>query len=324
MVRQFVSIVAPVYNEQDCIEEFIRRCLAVADSLDERYRFELVLVDDGSRDNSLAVMKKVARTDARVRVVELSRNYGQTPALQAGLDRARGDILVTLDSDLQHFPEEIPEFLARLEEDYDVVCGWRKDRAEGRIRRWPSRVANLLIGKIAGIDLHDFGTTFRACRRFVLEDVRLFGEFHRFVPALLKNAGGRVCEIPIRNIVRPTGKSNYGIGRTLGVFLDLFTLYFFTHYLDRPMRAFGKLAILSGTAGFSILTAMIVIAYAYNLPLFREHPGWFILGSMLLLVGIQLLLVGILSEILIRIHFQQGDRRVYRVRREWSGSEATV
>ncbi len=319
-MRPLVSIVAPVYNEEAVIGEFIRRSLNVADSLEQRYRFELVLVDDGSSDRSFELMQQEAGADPRVRLVELMRNYGQTPALQAGLDRAVGDIVVTMDSDLQHFPEEIPAFLEKLEHGFDVVCGWRHQRAEGVLRRWPSRLANLVIARIARLPLHDFGTTFRACRKQAVDDIRLFGEFHRFVPVLLRNAGGRVTEIPIKNIVRPAGASNYGLGRTVGVLLDLFVLYFFTHYLDRPMRAFGKLALVAFTAGSTVLGVMIAIAYRYGLPMFRDHPGWFILGSMLELAGFQLLLVGILAEILIRIHYEHGDRRVYRVRQEWTGA----
>ncbi|MBT9589181.1 glycosyltransferase family 2 protein [bacterium] len=314
MSTELVSIVSPVYNEQAVIVEFIQRCLAVADSLAQNYRFEVVLVNDGSTDNSLKILRQQAALDSRIKVVELMRNYGQAAALQAGLDSATGEIVITLDSDLQHFPEEIPAFLAKLEEDYDLVCGWRHQRAEGVMRRFPSRVANWLIRRVSGVDLHDFGTTFRACRSRTLDDLRLFGEFHRFVPALLKNAGGRVTEIPIRNIVRPAGVSNYGLGRTIGVFLDLFVLYFFTHYLDRPMRAFGTIALAAISGGMTILLTMLIGAHWTGQPLFSTRPGWFILGSMLLLVGLQLILVGILAEILVRIHYDHGNRRVYRIR----------
>lgn len=314
---ELVSVVAPVYNEEAVIEEFVERTLAVADSLKAQYRFEVVLVDDGSRDGTLVLLKALSQQYERVRIIELNRNYGQTPALQAGIDQAKGDIIVTLDADLQHFPEEIPAFLDKLGDEFDVVCGWRHERAEGKIRRWPSKVANLMISRISGLKLHDFGTTFRACRAEAVDDLRMFGEFHRFVPVLLAHFGGKITEIPIKNIERPAGVSNYGLGRTVGVFLDLFVLYFFINYLDRPMRAFGKLGLLAGGMGSTILGIMVAIAYTYNLPLFRDHPGWFILGSMLLLVSIQMILAGILAEILIRIHYSQGDGRVYRIRKEW-------
>lgn len=182
--RPLVSIIAPVYNEEAVIEEFLSRVVATIARLKERYDFEILLVDDGSRDNSLAVMKRFSRFDRRVRVLELRRNYGQTPALQAGLDAARGDIFVTMDSDLQHFPEEIPHFLNKLEEGYDCVCGWRHQRQEGAVRRWPSRVANYFLRRISSLELHDFGTTYRSYRADIARNIRMFGEFHRFVPVL--------------------------------------------------------------------------------------------------------------------------------------------
>jgi glycosyltransferase involved in cell wall biosynthesis len=318
MSQTLVSIIAPVYNEEALIEEFYRRVAAVADGGAKRYRFEFILVDDGSRDGSLAIMRRLAEEDPRLRVIQLRRNYGQTPAIQAGLDAARGDILITLDADLQHYPEEITAFLAKLEEGFDIVCGWRHERAEGVLRRWPSALANRIVRWISGVDIHDFGTTFRAYRREIVKDLRLFGEFHRFIPALGATLGGNIAELPIRNIERPAGKSNYGIGRTTGVFLDLFVLFFIVRYMDRPMRAFGKLALATFGVGALILATMVVLAYVYNVHMVQEHLGWFMLSVLLMLAGIQILLTGLLAEILIRIHFGQGDRRVYQIRKEWN------
>lgn len=324
MDRQLVSVVAPVYNEDELIGEFIRRTGAVLDSLAAQYRFEIVLVDDGSTDGTLAVMKSLLAAERRLRVIELRCNVGQTSAIQAGLDAARGEIIITLDADLQHFPEEIPDFLGKLAEGFDMVCGWRHQRAEGIIRRWPSRAANLLIRRIARLQIHDFGTTFRAYRTELVRDLRLYGESHRFIPALGQILGGRITEIPIKNIDRPKGKSKYGIGRTTGVFLDLFVLFFFVRYLDRPMRAFGKLALWSFGLGFAIMTSLVAGAYILQVHMVKQHPGWFILAALLMLSGVQLLLTGILAEILIRIHFEQGDRRVYQIRREWGGEDAAA
>jgi len=316
-VKLLVSIVAPVYNEESVIQEFVERVRATIATLAADYDFEIVLVDDGSRDRSLAIMRRMVDQEPRLRVVQLRRNYGQTAALQAGLDAARGQILITMDSDLQHFPEEIPTFLAKLAEGYDMVCGWRHERAEGILRRWPSSAANLLIRLISGLSVHDFGTTYRAYNADLVKEIRLFGEFHRYVPVLGYAAGGRITDIPIRNIVRPAGRSNYGLGRSLGVFLDLVLLTFLSRYLDRPLRAFGKLGLLATSTGVAIITFLVVYAYTYNIPTVRTYSGWFLMAVMLILAGVQIILAGILAEILVRVHYAQGDRRVYRVREEW-------
>ncbi len=312
-----VSVIAPVYNESKVVAEFVRRVFEAVRALETAYDFEIVLVDDGSTDDSLELMKKLAGERPGLRVIELRRNYGQTAALQAGLDASAGRILITMDSDLQHFPEEIPAFLERLEQGYDIVCGWRHQRREGVLRRWPSRVANLLLGWISGMPLHDFGTTFRAYRSELTKEIRLFGDSHRYIPILGKVAGARVTEIPIRNIERPHGKSNYGIGRTLGVTLDLILVYFLVHYLDRPLRAFGKLGIVLGAIGAAVLSVLVVYGYTYNVAAVREHSGWFLVSIMLMLSSLQIILVGILAEILIRVHYSTEGHRVYNVRREW-------
>jgi glycosyltransferase involved in cell wall biosynthesis len=317
-----VSVVAPVYNEETIIEEFVARLSRAADSVKDLYDMEFVLVDDGSRDSSLAKMKALTAGEPRLRIVELRRNYGQTAALQAGLDAARGEILVTMDSDLQHFPEEIPAFLSKLAEGYDVVCGWRHQRREGIIRRWPSRVANLIIRRLSGITIHDFGTTFRAYRADIVKELRLFGEFHRYVPVLAHMAGAKMTEMPIENIERTTGKSNYGVGRTFGVMLDLCVLHFMNKYLDRPMRAFGAISAFGFLVALGIVAYLLGYAWYYDVAeMVRVRSGWFLTAIMIALASVQVLLTGILAEILMRVHFAQGDRRVYRIRREWSGRE---
>jgi glycosyltransferase involved in cell wall biosynthesis len=316
-----VSIVAPVFNEEDVIAEFVRRTVAAIAPLDGRYRFELILVDDGSRDRSLERMRGCARDEPRLRVIELERNYGQSQALQAGIDAARGGILITLDADLQHFPEEIPAFLAKLEEGFDIVCGWRHARAEGVMRRAPSKMANRLIRWATGLEIHDVGTTFRAYRADIAKQIRLLGEQHRFVPALAASLGARITELPIENIVRRTGKSSYGLGRTTGVFLDIVFLRFIFRYLDRPIRLFGRIALLFFLAAAAL--AAVVVAFPLVL-------GWgaleansatilalIIIGVSLSLAGVQMLLTGVISEVIVRIHFAQDDRRLYHVRREW-------
>jgi glycosyltransferase involved in cell wall biosynthesis len=311
-----VSVIAPVYNEAAVIEEFVARLTAALAPLEGRYAFEIILVNDGSSDASLDRLRRCLQRELRLRVIDLCRNYGQTAALQAGLDAARGEILVTMDADLQHFPEEIPRFLATLEQGYDMVCGWRHHRAEGILRRWPSTAANVLIRRIARLPIHDFGTTFRAYRAELMKDIRLFGEFHRYIPVLGHAAGGRITEIPIENVERPAGKSSYGLGRSLGVSLDLVLLLFFSRWLDRPLRIFGKIALAAFSVGGGILTFLVVYAYATNVPTVRAYSGWFLMSVMLILASVQIMMTGILAEILVRIHYGQGDRRVYRVREE--------
>jgi glycosyltransferase involved in cell wall biosynthesis len=317
-----VSIVAPVYNEEAVLGEFVRRLTEAVAPLEGRYTFELVMVNDGSRDASLARLKACLETEPRLRIVDLARNYGQTAALQAGLDAARGEILITMDADLQHFPEEIPSFLSVLEQGYDMVCGWRHRRAEGIVRRWPSRAANAIIRWISGIQIHDFGTTFRAYNAELMRDIRLLGEFHRYIPVLGHMAGGRITEIPIENVVRPAGKSSYGLGRTQNVFLDLIVLVFLARYLDRPMRAFGSLGLAAFVAGGSIFSFLVAYGYYYHLPMVRDYSGWFLMSLMLILAAVQIVLAGVLAEVMVRIHYSQGDRRVYRIRQEWAAEPA--
>lgn len=315
--RPLVSIVAPVYNEAGTFPEFLRRTQVVCDSLMPRYHFEFIIVDDGSTDGSLALATELMGAEPRLKVVELRRNFGQTAALQAGLAAATGEIIISMDADLQHFPEDIPTFLSTLDQGYDLVCGWRHQRKEGIIRRWPSRAANIVIRRVCGLAIHDFGTTFRCYRRDLVSHIRLLGEQHRFVPALAELVGARVTEIPIQNIVRPVGSSNYGIGRTVNVALDILFLYFSRRYFTRPLKAFGKIAMLMFLVGGTIASTLLVYAYRTGTPAVREHSGWFILSMMLLVAGLQILLAGILAEIVVRIYYRLGDEDGYVVRRIW-------
>jgi glycosyltransferase involved in cell wall biosynthesis len=319
--RTLVTVAIPVYNEQRVLPELLERLAKVADGPCKQYDFEFIFVDDGSRDGSLDVEKDLIAKDHRLRVVELRRNYGQTAALQAGLDEAQGDIIITMDADLQHFPEDIPAFLERIEAGSDVVCGWRKKRREGAVRRWPSRAANWMIRRISGLDIHDIGTTFRAYRRDIVEDISLLGENHRFVPVFANIAGARIEEIVIENIERPEGKSNYGLGRVLAVWLDLFFLYFYVRYLDRPIRAFGGLGFLLIFAASAIVGVLGGIALIYGRPVVYERTGWIYLAVLLFMTGTQLLMTGILAEVLARIYFARTRRTQhspYKVRRRYA------
>lgn len=318
--RQLVSVVIPVFNESAVLPRLLERLEEVAEDLSSRYSFEFVLVDDGSTDGSLARLTELLENHPRLRVVELRRNYGQTAALQAGFERVSGEIVVSMDADLQHFPEEIPAFLEQIEAGNDVVCGWRHDRKEGPLRRWPSAVANKMLRAVTRLEVHDIGTTFRAYRREILDDVFLLGENHRFVPAFARMAGARIAEVKISNISRPTGASSYGLGRTLGVFLDLFVLYYFVRHLDRPVRIFGKVALALFSVGIVIAAWLLWLAVAHGVPSVRDHSGWFMLSIALLVISVQVMLTGVLAEVLARLYYEPGKRTPYRVRREWSGA----
>ena len=250
------SIVVPFHNEEENVTVLYARLKQVMEQVGES--FELVLVDDGSSDRTYKLLEEIAAVDSRVLVVKLRRNFGQTSALAAGFDHASGEFILAMDGDLQHDPNEIPNFLEKLEEGYDVVSGWRKERIDNFVmRRIPSRCANWLMAKLSGVDIHDFGTTFKAYRREVIQNIPLYGEMHRFIPALASWYGASICEIPIRNVMRERGKSHYGIGRTFRVFFDLLTIRFLLKYMSRPLHFFGSFGALGILAG-SIISALLL------------------------------------------------------------------
>jgi len=313
-----VSVVAPVFNESASLPAFVQRLAAVSRQLGDRYDWEFILVDDGSTDGSLEICRGLISAEPRLRVIELRRNFGQTAALQAGLAAAAGGVVISMDSDLQHFPEDIPQFLARIDDGYDLVCGWRRTRREGVLRRWPSRAANWMIKRVAGVEIHDFGTTFRAYRADLVQHISLLGEQHRFVPAIAAQVGARVVEIPIENVPRPHGASNYGLSRTFGVFLDLVFLYFSTKYFSRPLKAFGKIALLLWGAGTIIAGSLVTYSWITGISTVRQRGGWFLLAAVLWLASLQLLMTGLLAEILVRVYYRASGTPSYVVRREWS------
>jgi glycosyltransferase involved in cell wall biosynthesis len=320
--RTLVSVAIPVYNEEKVLPELVDRLAKVAEQLSATYRFEFIFVDDGSRDRSREVVKQLIAKEPRLSLVELRRNFGQTAALQAGLDEARGPIIITMDADLQHFPEDIPAFLAKIEAGCDVVCGWRHQRKEGIIRRWPSRAANWMIRRASGVTVHDVGTTFRAYRREIVEDIALLGEHHRFVPVFARTEGAVIDEVPIENIERFEGKSNYGLGRVLNVWLDLFFIYFYVNYFDRPIRVFGKLASLLFAGALAITSTLGVQAVLYGTPVVYQRTGWVYLAALLVLTATQLVMTGILAEVLARLYFRKsGPRTRYKVRRRFTQSD---
>jgi glycosyltransferase involved in cell wall biosynthesis len=308
------SVVVPFHNEEENVTALYDRLKEVMEQVGES--FELVLVDDGSSDRSYKLLEEIAAVDSRVLVVKLRRNFGQTPALAAGFDHAQGDYILAMDGDLQHDPTEIPAFLEKLEEGYDVVSGWRKERIDNFVmRRIPSRIANWLMAKLSGVDIHDFGTTYKAYRREVIHAVPLYGEMHRFIPALASWYGASICEIPIKNVNRERGKSHYGIGRTFRVFFDLLTIRFLLKYMMRPLHFFGSigaLSILGGGAVSMLLLGLKIFTHQHTMD---EHGPLFVVAGILILAGIQLLAIGLLGELQVRHYHHGGQRAPYAIDR---------
>ena len=254
-------------------------------------------------------------SDSRVRIVTLRRNFGQTAALKAGFDAARGEIIISMDGDLQHDPEEIPAFLAKIEEGYDIVSGWRAERRDGWLtRRLPSRIANWMMAKLSGVELHDFGTTFKAYRREIIQNIPLYGELHRFIPALAAWSGARITEIPINNPPRQNGKSNYGLSRTLHVFLDLLSTKFLLDYSTRPLHFFGFLGLLLTGVGSFIGSFLAFKKLVLHQAIMLQNGPMLFAATLLILVGVQILCLGLVAEILSRTYYESQGKPIYAVR----------
>jgi glycosyltransferase involved in cell wall biosynthesis len=313
-VRIDCSVVVPLYNESAVVQELYDRLTKTLAATGLSY--ELVFIDDGSSDNTLGLLKAIASKDSKVLAVELRRNFGQTPALAAGFDVARGQIIISMDGDLQHLPEEIPIFLEKLNEGYDVVSGWRKNRVDNLVmRKIPSRAANWLASKISGVDIHDFGTTFKAYRREIIEELHLYGEMHRFIPALISQSGAKIIEIPITNIVRPSGSSNYGIGRTFRVAFDLITLRFLLGYLTKPLHFFGRAAFYCVLASILMAGYILFDKLYYKVPILLAHGPLAGLAAVLLMVGTVFVATGLIGEMVSRVYFESTDRKIYSVKK---------
>jgi glycosyltransferase involved in cell wall biosynthesis len=307
-----LSIVIPIHNEEPAILPLYDRLTTVLEGAQKPY--EILFVDDASTDRSFDLLANLVETDSRLKVIRLRRNFGQTAALSAGFDEAQGEVIVSLDGDLQHAPEDIPSLLAKIEEGYDIASGWRKNRIDNAIlRKIPSRVANWLMAKASGVKLRDFGTTFKAYRSEVLKDINLYGELHRFIPALASFYGARVAEVPISNSPRVGGGSHYGIGRTFRVLFDILTIKFLLKYFTRPMHFFGQLGLLGTTVGGGILGYLLIYRLTGH-EIMIQHGPLLIAGTILLLAGLMMFSTGILGELLIRTYFESQGRRIYAVR----------
>ncbi|MBW4650084.1 MAG: glycosyltransferase family 2 protein [Kastovskya adunca ATA6-11-RM4] len=306
-----LSVVVPLYNE---VESLIQLLEAITTSVSNMgLSYEIICVDDGSKDGSSELLKQQALLRPHLRAVLLRRNYGQTPAMAAGFKYATAPFIVTLDGDLQNDPADIPMLLAKLEEGYDLVSGWRKNRQDAALTRLlPSKIANWLIGRITGVKLHDYGCSLKAYRAELIADMNLYGELHRFLPALAFIEGARITEVPVRHHARRHGSSKYGLGRTFRVVLDLFTVFFMKKFLTRPMHVFGLLGISSTVLGTVLGLYLTFLKLGLGQSI-GDRP-LLILVVILLLAGVQLFSFGLLGELLMRTYHESQGRPIYRVR----------
>ena len=309
------SVVVPFHNEQESVRELYQQLSAV---MATRYEpVEFIFIDDHSTDSTNQALVEIAESDSRVIAVRLKRNYGQTVALAAGFDYADGDVIISMDGDLQHDPADIPRMLAAFEETgADIVSGWRKKRVDNfLLRRAPSRVANWLMSKLSGVDIHDFGTTFKIYRKDTIKQIKLYGEMHRFIPALASWNGATIVEVPINNIERPGGRSHYGLSRTIRVFFDLLTIRFLLKYVTRPLHFFGPIGLLSTCLGMLIYVWLILEKLIWGTDLFDKHGPLMLLGAVLILAGVQLVSSGLIGEMLSRTYFESQGKPTYSVER---------
>jgi glycosyltransferase involved in cell wall biosynthesis len=308
-----ISLVIPIHNEEPAILPLYDRLTRVMERLALPY--EIIFVDDASSDRSFELLSNLVETDIRLKVVRLRRNFGQTAALAAGFDHAEGGVIVSMDGDLQHDPEDIPALLEKIDEGYDIASGWRKNRLDNAItRKFPSRIANRVMAQVSGVQLRDFGTTFKAYRAEILRDIHLYGELHRFIPALASFYGARVAEVPIRNSPRIGGGSHYGLGRTLRVLFDILTIKFLLKYMTRPMHFFGQLGLLGFFSGGGILGWLAFKKLIWSEELVMQHGPLMLTGALLFLTGVMMFMAGLIGELLMRTYFESQGRRIYAVR----------
>ena len=308
-----LSIVIPVYNEVEslpALHEAVHAALK-----DMKRSWEIIYVDDGSKDGSIGMLEKIAAADpGHVCVVEFRRNFGQTTAIAAGIDHARGDVITFLDADLQNDPADIPMMLEKLDEGYDVVSGWRKLREDNALtRNLPSHMANWLISNVTGVHLHDYGCTLKAYRREVITGFRLYGEMHRFIPVYANSVGAKILEVPVRHHARKFGKSKYGLERTLKVVLDLIAVQFLTRYSAKPIYLFGGGGILMFLAGFAGIAFLAIRKLLAQVEILTSPI--FIISVMLALMGFQAILMGLIAELLVRTYHESQQKPTYTVRK---------
>lgn len=306
-----ISIVIPLYNE----EESIPHLWEALDQAIANYGqpAEVIIIDDGSKDRSFALLSEIAGRDPRFTIIRFRRNFGQTAGFAAGFAQARGEVVITMDADLQNDPMDIPKLMAKIDEGYDIVSGWRKDRQDRFIdRKLPSMLANRLISNVTDVRLHDYGCSLKAYRRDVLQHVHLYGELHRFIPALASQVGGTVAEVPVNHRARQFGRSKYGISRTVRVMLDLITVWFLGTYSTRPIHVFGTIGLLSAAGGVLVGLYLTVLKVFW-----QESIGnrpLLLLAVLLVVIGVQLITMGLLGEMITRTYYESQDKTIYVVR----------
>ncbi len=306
-----LSVIVPVYNEEQNVEPLLRETGSVLKPLGKKY--EIIVVDDGSTDGTYPILHRLHKEDPRIKVLRLGRNFGQTAAVAAGLDYAGGEVIVAMDGDGQNDPKDIPALLSKLEQGFDLVSGWRSPRRDPFwTRRLPSHVANGLISWITRVKLHDYGCTLKAIRRELAKDLRLYGEMHRFIPAIAYERGARLAEIKVRHRPRQWGKSKYGIARTFRVVLDLLTVKFLLSYATRPLHIFGVIGLLSGGMGFLIGIYLSAQKIFYQMDI-GGRP-LLLLAVLLILIGFQFITMGLLGEMLARTYHESQNKPIYTIK----------
>jgi glycosyltransferase involved in cell wall biosynthesis len=306
-----ITIVIPLFNEEESIIPLYDKLLAVLSGL--KRSFEIILINDGSTDDSQDVLNRLAQRDTRVRVIQFRRNFGQTPAMAAGFDHARGRIIIPMDADLQNDPVDIPLLLAKLDEGYDIVSGWRKDRQDKEVvRKVVSRIANRLIGSITGVKLHDSGCSLKAYRAEILKGTKLYGEMHRFLPALADRMGARIAEVPVTHHARQFGKSKYGLKRTAKVILDLITVKFLAEFATKPLYMFGGIgALLFGAA---VLAGAETLWEKFSFGVYVHNNPFILIAVFLAILGVNFVLMGLLAELIVRTYHESQDKPIYHIR----------
>ena len=306
-----LSVVVPIYNEAESVTALVQ---AIADAVaSTQLNYEIICVDDGSKDGSTRVLTDLASKRSDLKAVILRRNYGQTAAMAAGFESAGGKVIVTLDGDLQNDPVDIPMLLAKLDEGYDLVSGWRKNRQDAALTRLlPSKIANIIIARVTGVKLHDYGCSLKAYRAELIADMNLYGELHRFLPALAYIEGARIAEVPVRHHARKFGESKYGLGRTVRVVMDLMTVFFMKKFLTRPMHVFGLGGVVSLAAGVGMGLYLTIIKLFFDQNI-GDRP-LLILAVLLILTGVQLFCFGLVTELLMRTYHESQRRPIYRIR----------
>lgn len=306
-----LSIVVPIYNERESIEKLYKKLDEALSRINLKY--EVLLIDDGSTDGTFNELLKIHRKSRLYKIIRFRKNFGQTSAISAGFSYAEGEVVVTLDADLQNDPQDIQVLLSKMNEGYDIVSGWRKNRKDKAVtRRFPSIIANKIISKLTGVHLHDYGCTLKAYRKEVVKNINLYGEMHRYIPAIASGIGVKVAEVPVIHHSRRYGKSKYGVSRTIKVILDIITLKFLLSYSQSPIQIFGLVGLFSGAVGFIMTSYLIIMRLFFNQSL-ADRP-LFILSIFMIFIGVQLITIGLLAEVLIRVYHKVQNRSTYVIK----------